>query len=135
MKKTLYYNAKVFTSDQENPEVDAFIVSDGKFEWAGNISEKFSGTMGKEEFDEMEKTDLEGKRVLPGFVDSHMHAVMLADCCKQIAALPPEIFSIEELVAEVRRRRTLIRPSETVYSKEDFLSKRSLWIEGWGFDE
>lgn len=129
MKDILYYNAKVFTSDIDNLEADAFIVKDGKFNWIGKTSEieKIEGVQ------ELEKVDLKGRRVLPGFVDSHMHAIMLANCCKQIAALPPEIFSIEELTAEVKKRREAIEKKE--FADKDFLENRDLWIEGWGFDE
>ena len=129
MKDILYYNAKVFTSDIDNLEADAFIVKDGKFNWIGKTSEieKIEGVQ------ELEKVDLKGRRVLPGFVDSHMHAVMLANCCKQIAALPPEIFSVEELTLEVKKRREKIEKRE--FADKDFLENRDLWIEGWGFDE
>lgn len=129
MKDILYYNAKVFTSDLENKEANAFIVRDGKFNWVGNLSDIEKAN----DLEDVERVDLQGRRVLPGFVDSHMHAVMLANCCKQIAALPPKVFSIEELIAEVEKRRKAIEKSE--FADRDFLNNRDLWIEGWGFDE
>lgn len=49
--------------------------------------------------------DLEGRRVIPGFVDAHMHPVILADFQKQITIMPPEITSIAELKEAVRKRR------------------------------
>ena len=66
-------------------------------------------------------TDLKGRRVIPGFVDAHMHPVMLADYRKKITIMPPEINSIEELIQAVRERRQLQGPGQ--------------WIEGWGYDE
>lgn len=129
MKETLYYNAKVFTSDLENREANAFTIKNGKFNWVGDLCDIEE----EKELQEIERVDLKGRRVLPGFVDSHMHAVMLANCCKQIAALPPEVFSIEELTAEVKKRREELAKSK--YNNKDFLSNRKLWIEGWGFDE
>ena len=68
-----------------------------------------------------EIVDLGGKRVLPGFVDCHMHAIMLANFSKQISVLPPEIYSIEDLKASIARVRS---------SQEE-----GQWIMGWGYDE
>lgn len=118
MKKydVLYKNGKIFTSDKDNLHVQAMAVKDGRIAWTGSDSEAASVA------DEAVKTvDLRGKRVLPGFVDSHMHAIMLADCYQQISALPPSVNSIEELtkaIAAVREKQPAGR-----------------WIYGWGYDE
>ena len=116
MKKydVLYVNGKVFTSDKENLYAESFAVKDGKIAWVGSdaVAPK----------DDAEKTvDLGGRRVLPGFVDSHMHAIMLADCCRQISALPPAVHSIEELVEEIKKVRAQQEAGQ--------------WIFGWGYDE
>ena len=50
-------------------------------------------------------TDLKNRRAIPGFVDAHMHPVMLADFRKKITAMPPEINSIEDLTAAIKERR------------------------------
>lgn len=116
MKKydVLYVNGKVFTSDKENLYAESFAVKDGKIAWVGNDAEA--------QATDAEKTvDLGGRRVLPGFVDSHMHAIMLADCCRQISALPPAVNSIEELVEEIKKVREQQEAGQ--------------WIFGWGYDE
>lgn len=116
MKKydVLYVNGKVFTSDKENLYAESFAVKDGKIAWVGNDAEAPAA--------DAEKTvDLGGRRVLPGFVDSHMHAIMLADCCRQISALPPAVNSIEELVEEIKKVRGQQEAGQ--------------WIFGWGYDE
>ena len=116
MKKydVLYVNGKVFTSDKENLYAESFAVKDGKIAWVGSDAEAPK--------DDAEKTvDLGGRRVLPGFVDSHMHAIMLADCCRQISALPPAVHSIEELVEEIKKVRAQQEAGQ--------------WIFGWGYDE
>ena len=84
MKKydTLYKNGKIFTSDDHNLYAESMAVKDGKIAWIGK-----NGQI--DESDAAEIVDLDGRRVLPGFVDCHMHAIMLADCCQQISALPP----------------------------------------------
>ncbi len=58
-------NASVFTSDKANPQATALVVKDGKFVYVGDEA-------GLSEF-EGEVTDLGGKFVMPGIIDSHVH--------------------------------------------------------------
>lgn len=48
--------------------------------------------------------DLNNACVLPGFVDAHMHPVMLADFSKEISTLPPKVNSIKDLIAEIKTK-------------------------------
>lgn len=108
----LYKNGKIFTSDKENPYAEAMAVKDGRILWVGK----------EKEAPESDKVvDLGGKRVLPGFVDSHMHAIMLADCSRQISALPPAVNSIEDLITKISESRDSQNEGD--------------WIFGWGYDE
>ena len=64
MKKTAYYNGKVYTADKENPQVEAFVVEDSKFVFVGT----------NEDLPECdEKIDLAGQCIIPGLIDSHCH--------------------------------------------------------------
>ena len=58
-------NAKIFTSDKDNLQAAAFAVKDGKFIYVGDEA-------GLSEY-EGEVTDLGGKFVMPGIIDSHIH--------------------------------------------------------------
>ena len=58
-------NAKVFTADEGKPLASALVVKDGKFAYVGDEA-------GLADF-EGEVTDLGGKFVMPGIVDSHIH--------------------------------------------------------------
>ena len=110
---SIYINGRIFTADDENPHADSMIVSDGRIRWVGK----------QEELPETQGTvvDLNGRRVIPGFVDAHMHPVMLADFSKQITIMPPAVNSIEDLVQAIRERRESQGPDR--------------WVEGWGYDE
>ncbi|MGN0719264.1 MAG: amidohydrolase [Anaerovoracaceae bacterium] len=108
----LFVNGKIFTADSARSYAASMAVKDGKIAWIGD---------GVPEGDAVRTVDLCAKRVLPGFVDSHMHAIMLANCCKQISALPPAIYSIQQLTEEIARVRKNQGPEQ--------------WIEGWGYDE
>lgn len=109
----MFHHGKIFTADDSRPYADCMMLKDGIIQWIGMRQEMppFQG----------EEVDLKGRRVIPGFVDAHMHPVMLADFRKQITAMPPEIRSIEDLVEAIRARRGAQQPGQ--------------WIEGWGYDE
>ncbi len=113
-ERKAYLNGKIFTSDPEAFHADAMIVEDGRIQWVGREEDIPSVA-------DCTKVDLGGRRVLPGFVDAHMHPVMLADFSTQISALPPAVNSIEELTAAVAEFR----------SRQD----GEQWIQGWGYDE
>lgn len=70
MKKTVYGNGKIYTVDQELPWAEAFCVEGKKILCVGTdaeIREKAGA--------DAEYIDLKGKMVLPGFIDSHIHAL------------------------------------------------------------
>ena len=99
-EKHIFINGKIFTSDDSHPYADSMIVEKGRIIWIGTKSDM------PKEYAEITAgqpctgdgcssiTDLQGRRVIPGFVDAHMHPVMLADFRKKITAMPPEINSI-----------------------------------------
>ena len=58
-------NAKIFTSDKNLPQASALVVKDGKFVYVGDEA-------GLSAY-EGEVTDLGGKFVMPGIIDSHVH--------------------------------------------------------------
>ena len=58
-------NAKIFTADKTNPEATALAVKDGKFIYVGDEA-------GLSAY-EGEVTDLGGKFIMPGIIDSHVH--------------------------------------------------------------
>lgn len=112
-KKTAYVNGKLFTSDDSNLYADAMTVENGIITWAGKETDLPA--------DYSEKVDLKGKRVLPGFVDTHMHPIMLADYSEKISALPPNVTSLSDLAERIAKVREDQEPGQ--------------WIEGWGYDE
>ena len=58
-------NAKIFTSDKAHPMATALVVKDGKFVYVGDEAglSRYEG----------EVTDLGGKFIMPGIIDSHVH--------------------------------------------------------------
>ena len=58
-------NAKIFTADKANPQSTALVVKDGKFVYVGDEAglSAYEGAV----------TDLGGKFIMPGIIDSHVH--------------------------------------------------------------
>ena len=58
-------NAKIFTSDKNNPIATTLVVKDGKFVYVGDEAglPNYEGKV----------TDLSGKFIMPGIIDSHVH--------------------------------------------------------------
>ena len=64
----IFKNAKIFTSDSKNPMAAALAVKDGKFVYVGDEA-------GLSAF-EGEVTDLGGRFIMPGIIDSHVHVTI-----------------------------------------------------------
>lgn len=110
MKVDYYANGKIFTGQDETRFVSALGVADGKFVWTGETAE-IKG----------EYIDLEGKTVLPGFIDSHIHPVYVASVQNQVPCMPPFVNSIDDMVQALKKTVDDTDPDS--------------WIDGWGFDE
>lgn len=109
----IFVNGKIFTSDREQLYADSMIVERGIVTWTGREEEMPACSFPRK--------DLGGRRVLPGFVDAHMHPVMLAEMTRQISCLPPEVCSIEDMQQKIRQARSVKSVDQ--------------WILGWGYDE
>lgn len=125
----LFYNGKIFTSCGQQPYAEAMLVQDGQITWIGDMDQWEQTDHAKagaalhdtSSVSNPARIDLAGRTVIPGFIDAHMHPLMLAEYARQIACLPPKINSIEELVAEIAR-----------VAEE---TPEGGWIRGWGYDE
>ncbi|SCZ78614.1 amidohydrolase [Acidaminobacter hydrogenoformans] len=117
--KKLFVNGRIFTANPEQPYASAMLIQNGKIEWIGDEASLDAALLSPET--NIEKTDLQDRRVLPGLIDAHMHPVYLASAAKQIACTPPALYSIEEMIGQIREKREAQGPG--------------VWIEGWGYDE
>ena len=83
MNACIYENGKIFTSDKENLYAEAMLTEEGVIRKVGS----------REEVEKLapqgcERVDLQGSRVIPGFVDAHMHPLMLADYSRRYRLCP-----------------------------------------------
>lgn len=106
-----YINGKIYTIRKEGETASSFCVRDGKFLAVGSDQE-LSDIPAKEVI------DLEGRCVLPGFIDCHQHALEYAKTKAEVDLR--DVSTKEELLQKLRERATETRPGA--------------WIKGSGFD-
>ena len=62
----IYFNAKIWTGDSTLPWIEAIAISGEKIIYTGKDYQSFKGT-------KTEMIDMNGKLMLPGFIDNHTH--------------------------------------------------------------
>ncbi|ULQ52235.1 amidohydrolase [Flavihumibacter fluvii] len=69
-QESLFFNGKIFTGNRKQPFANSILIRNQKIIAVGDLADvnKFSGKAVK-------KIDLEGGMVLPGLIDSHIHAI------------------------------------------------------------
>jgi len=84
----IFFHAKVFTGDPENPYAEAVAIRGDKIVAVGNLFE-----VAKSVSASAERIDLKGKTLFPGFIDSHSHTIegglrlIAADASKRVFTL------------------------------------------------
>jgi predicted amidohydrolase YtcJ len=111
-----YINAKIYTMDSENLEASYLIVQEGKIIEVGKKLDEstYSGSLLG-----LDVVDLQGKVVIPGFWESHLHIV-------------DGIRSLEEL--NLRSIRDLGELEKAIASYADKIGEND-WVIGHGWDE
>ena len=66
----IFFHAKVFTGDTQNPYAEAVAIRGDKIIAVGNFPQ-----VAKTVSENAERIDLEGKSLFPGFIDSHSHSI------------------------------------------------------------
>jgi predicted amidohydrolase YtcJ len=69
-RERIFFHAKVFTGDAENPYAEAVAIRGDKIIAVGRFPE-----VAKSSSENAERVDLEGKSLFPGFIDSHSHSI------------------------------------------------------------
>ena len=71
----LFYGGKIYTMEAPDICKDAVVLKDGKFAYVGTKEEAL------DHFDCAKCIDLQGKTVLPGMGDSHLHFFAFCQTC------------------------------------------------------
>jgi predicted amidohydrolase YtcJ len=91
----ILFNAKVFTGNPDRPYAEAVAIRGDKIVAVGSLAEVLQ-TAGKSS----ERVDLGGKTLLPGLIDSHIHAIE-GGLTLTSADVGDELHSVDELAAVV----------------------------------
>jgi predicted amidohydrolase YtcJ len=107
-------NGRIYTVDDARPRVSALAVKGGRIAFAGSDAEaRVAGGPGARVI------DLQGKTVLPGFIDAHAHLLGLGNFLRR--ANLTFATSYDEVIARV-----------VVFGKQ---AKPGEWIQGRGWDQ
>lgn len=109
-------NARVLTFDPTRPRASLVAVRDGQVLWAGD-----EGDLEMLRGPESRVVDCQGRTLLPGFVDAHLHLFAYAANLMGVDCSPQAVASIGA-VQEALRRRASQTPTGT-------------WLRGWGYEE
>lgn len=112
----VFINGNVLTMDTKTPQASAFAVFGDRFYAVGSDSEirKVSAAGTK-------LTDLRGKTVIPGFIETHNHLSDYAMTLLQANCATPPNRSIEDVLSRIKAAATRKVPGE--------------WVRGWGYDD
>lgn len=111
----IFYNGKIYAIDQQNSFYTAIGVEKGKIAFLGNDAQAAG-------IEADEKIDLQGKTVLPGFVDSHLHMLNYAFVKQSYQMFSAG--SVEEIIREGQKIAERMKDED-----------RSQWIYGRGWNE
>ncbi len=118
-KIKIFRNCRIFTPHRSGSDPDTLIVAGNNIAKVCH-SQNLDYDFWRQKYP-VREIDLEDRRVLPGFVDSHMHALFMARDRDKIACLPPEVESIADIKEKIKEKKRELEEGE--------------WIRGWGYDE
>lgn len=117
----LYLNGNIITMDTEEPTyAEAIVEQDGKIAFVGTLEES------EKQFSNLNKIDLNGKTLLPGFIDPHSHFGMVSNTMGQVDLNPEPVGTvdnIDDILANLKK-----------YKDENNIPDGE-WIFGWGYDD
>jgi predicted amidohydrolase YtcJ len=112
------FNARVFTVDPRQPRAEAFAIKNGRFLAVGSSADVRNlirpGTP---------TWDAQGAAIVPGFIDTHNHAVGATLLYEVLVGNPFEVefVTIDSIIQKLRARAAVTPPG--------------YWVEGYFFDD
>ncbi|MEE6247255.1 MAG: amidohydrolase family protein [Pseudomonadota bacterium] len=112
----LIENARVITMDANKPAADTLFVQDGRIAWVGMAKDQPQGLLDNEA--DLQRINLQGKTVLPGFVEPHMHLPPLAMLHRFSNIGPNRFATTEEALAQLRDDAAQVEAGEWVVGRQ-----------------
>ena len=122
LQQTVYYGGDILTMAGDTPNyVEAVVQREGRIIYTGSKADAMARFEGKADF-----VDLEGKTMLPGFMDAHSHyinSLLVANQCQLYAPPSGPGKDIESIIATLK-----------TFAKERNIQKGDM-IMGYGYDD
>ncbi len=119
---TLYYGGDILTMEGDKPQyAESIVTKDGKIAFVGKLTEA------QEKYKDATKRDLQGKVMVPGFVDAHAHFYAFgsqAVAANLLAGPDGKVENIDDIVSTLKE-----------WSKGPNLKRTEGWILGMGYDD
>ena len=111
----LLTNARVLTCAPSRPAASAVALTGDRIAWVGEAQEA------ARLLSPARTLDCQGKTLLPGFIDAHIHLFAYAADLQGVDCSPRAVRSIADILAAIRRRAAEL--------------PRGAWIRAWGFED
>jgi hypothetical protein len=122
LQQTLYYGGDIITMAGEKPTyVEAVVQREGKIIFTGSKADAFARFEGK-----VARVDLQGKTMLPGFIDAHAHFSNFSSQAIGAQILPPPDAGANNMDAIINILKEWNTPENRALTG---------WIFGAGFDD
>lgn len=133
MKKTLLYNGEVITVNERDEIAEAILLEGNKIAYVGTTE----GALALCD-EETEKIDVEGKSILPGFIETHIHIASKLVISKGVdLSKKSGISSIADIQARLKENAGSLKDGEWLLCHgltfEDLEERR--WPTRWELDE
>lgn len=116
MAKELFINGEVITVNGKDEIAEAIAIKDGRIMAVGTTDEILKLQDG-----ESEVTDLDGRTLMPGIIESHIHTTMYGANVLAVSCKNPEIRSIPDLLRKLKEQAAEVPVGQ--------------WVRAWGFNE
>lgn len=119
--ETLYFNGDIITMQGDSPQyAEALVEEDGKIVYVGTKEEA------DKKYEQAKKIDLQGKTLLPGFIDGHAHFDSFASQAIGAQILPPPDAGAKDIPTLINILKEWNTPENRALTG---------WIFGIGFDD
>ena len=122
LQQTVYYGGDIITMAGDNPSyVEAVVQREGKIIFTGSKADALARFEGK-----ADEVDLQGKTMLPGFIDAHAHFSSFSSQAIGAQILPPPDAGANNIAAIIKILKEWNTPDNRALTG---------WIFGAGFDD
>jgi len=121
----VYFNGKIITVDDDNPKATAVAIKGGKIIYVGDI--RGSKPLIAET---TQQIDLQGRTMVPGFVDAHGHVVSAGIQAASANLLPVPDGEVNSFV----QLADTVKAWEKTATGAEFIANTG-WLVGFGFDD